>query len=46
LGFDVRQPRWSDAVDANQIVDRPKRLHPSQVDDLLRPIRPDVNNLL
>ena len=46
LGFDVCQPRWSDAVDANQIVHRRKRLRPSQIDDLLCPLRPDVNNLL
>ena len=46
LRFDVGEACRPDAIDAEQIIDRPKRLDPPHVDDLLCANRTDVDDFL
>ena len=46
LPFDVGEACRPDAIDTEQIIDRPKRLDPPQLDDLSSANRADMDDFL
>jgi hypothetical protein len=46
LRLDLGEACRPDAIDTEQIIDRPKRLDPPQVDDLLCANRADMDDFL
>lgn len=46
LRFDVGEACRPNAIDADQIIDRAKRLDPAQVDEVLGAIRADVDDFV